>query len=212
MTLDVIEKDFPEQFRRRKNDVICKAFDRQMQEVSDLFTALETAQTIEKASGKQLDCIGDIVGLTRFEAAAMISNADKVESLDDAYYRKMLLYQILRNRCDCTYYDVIKSVNMLWDGPKLKYTEDPEQPATIIFDFDSKKELGERISNMPFVKAGGVGVLLRMHRTDETTFFAGFAVRVKKTITIECNTANPVFVTDEDGKILVDENGSQLTE
>lgn len=214
MVLEPLIKDFPEQFKNKKNiGILLKAFDRQFMEIFGVFLSLQTELFLDKAIGKQLDGIGDIVGLTRFEAAGLATSSEEADTLDDENYRKMLIYKILKNTCDCSYQDVMKAIDMFWNGPTLKYTEDEKYPATIVFDFDASKDLGNQSFDIPFIKAGGVGLLLRMHKNDNASFYMGLAYQSGIDCTYECNIPvleQNTYLADDDGVVLTDELGDCL--
>ena len=60
---------------------------------------------------------------------------------------------------NCTYYDIIKAFRMFWDKP-LYYREDPEIPATMIFETDTLPPEVDvaRLLTAPFIKAAGVAI------------------------------------------------------
>ena len=97
MVLEPLIKDFPEQFKNKRNiEVLANALDKQFAELFGVFLSLQTELTLDRAIGKQLDGIGDIVGLTRYDAAGLAASSETVDTLDDENYRKMLLYKILK--------------------------------------------------------------------------------------------------------------------
>lgn len=129
-----LKEDLVEQFRGKANiEALMEVIGIQLQEVFDFYEQLRTERSVEKAVGKQLDGVGDIAVMTRKEAGQLAGNPIPFEVIDDDTYRQYLIYKILKNTCNCTYPDIIKAFRMFWDRP-LYYTEDPEQPATMIFD------------------------------------------------------------------------------
>ena len=129
-----LKQDLVEQFRGKANiEALMEVVGIQLQEVFDFYEQLRTERSVETAVGKQLDGVGDIAVMTRKEAGQLAGNPIPFEVIDDDTYRQYLIYKILKNTCDCTYPDIIKAFRMFWDRP-LYYTEDPEQPATMIFD------------------------------------------------------------------------------
>lgn len=129
-----LKEDLVEQFRGKTNiEALMEVIGIQLQEVFDFYEQLRTERSVEKAVGKQLDGVGDIAVMTRKEAGQLAGNPIPFEVIDDDTYRQYLIYKILKNTCNCTYPDIIKAFRMFWDRP-LYYTEDPEQPATMIFD------------------------------------------------------------------------------
>lgn len=157
-----IEADTLEQFKEKPNiKVLHDAMARQLQEVYDFFVQLRDIRSLQTADGVQLDGIGDIAVLTRMEAGKMAGNPIPFDVMDDDMYRRYLIFKILKNTCNCTYPDIIKAFRMFWDRP-LYYREDPEQPATMIFD------TGEITADVdvsalvraPVLRSAGVGMQL----------------------------------------------------
>lgn len=153
-----LKDDLLEQFRGKHNiNVLMDALGRQLQEVYEFYEQLRKDRGVKTAVGKQLDGVGDIVVLSRMEAGRLAGNPIPFDILDDETYRQYLVYKILKNTCDCTYPDIIKAFRMFWDRP-LYYSEDPAQPATMIFD------TGEMQGNVdtrplfrtPLLRAAGV--------------------------------------------------------
>ena len=183
-----LKKDLLEQFKGKKNiEDLMEVIGKQLNDVYNFFEQLRTERSLHTAVGKQLDGVGDIVSLSRAEASMLAGEDLTSTSIDDKTYRKYLIYKILKNTCNCTYYDIMKAIGMFWDGPPLKYTEDPNRPATIIFDFEAEKDFAEQVVGIPYVKAGGVGLDVRMHKSEDFTAYYGFAMQMMCTITCECN-------------------------
>lgn len=210
-----LKGDLVEQFKDKPNiEALYEVIGEQLDDLFLFFEQLRTKRSVYDAEGKQLDGVGDIVVLSRLEAAQMEGTVS-ASSMTDEQYRKYLIYKILKNTCDCTYYDIMKAIGMFWDGPPLKYTEDPEYPATMIFDFDAGKDLADQAIGIPFVRAGGVGMYMRMHKSEEANVYVGFALQRSCQSTIGCNV--PVmepytYLADETDTILVDEIGAWLIE
>lgn len=129
-----LRSDLVEQFRgKEKIDALIEILGEELQEVFDFYEELRTQRNVYTAVGQQLDGVGDIAVLTRKEAGELAGNPIPFDVMDDETYRKYLIYKILKNTCDCTYSDIIKAFRMFWDKP-LYYREDPNEPATMIFD------------------------------------------------------------------------------
>ena len=76
-------RDFPQQFQGRRNiECLVRAFARQLKEVQDVFRELEKLD-LETAKGKNLDMVGDIVGLTRKEAGNPLYRIADIGSIYD---------------------------------------------------------------------------------------------------------------------------------
>lgn len=118
-------------------------------------------QHIAAAEGKQLDRIGDIVALSRAEAGLLAGNPIPFAVIDDERYRRFLYYKIFKNTSICTYPDVMKSVRMFW-GKGLYYSEDPAQPATMIFNTPilTPEDDPSALFKAPLIRAAGVTLLL----------------------------------------------------
>lgn len=129
-----LKADLVEQFRGKDNiEALVEVIGIQLQAVYEFYEQLRNERDVYSAVGKQLDGVGDIAVLTRKEAGQLAGDPIPFEVADDETYRQYLIYKILKNTCDCTYPDIIKAFRMFWDRP-LYYTEDPAEPATMIFD------------------------------------------------------------------------------
>lgn len=189
-----LKQDLVEQFRGKANiEALMEVVGIELQEVFDFYEQLRTQRSVDTAVGKQLDGVGDIAVMTRKEAGQLAGNPIPFEVIDDDTYRQYLIYKILKNTCDCTYPDIIKAFRMFWDRP-LYYTEDPEQPATMIFDTG---ELPGDVDTTPLFKTPlirAAGVTLKLYaRTSvemDTAWLRlrsglGYAVTVTKLPTLE---------------------------
>ena len=189
-----LKEDLVEQFRGKANiEALMEVVGIELQEVFDFYEQLRTQRSVDTAVGKQLDGVGDIAVMTRKEAGQLAGNPIPFEVIDDDTYRQYLIYKILKNTCDCTYPDIIKAFRMFWDRP-LYYTEDPEQPATMIFDTG---ELPGDVDTTPLFKTPlirAAGVTLKLYaRTSvemDTAWLRlrsglGYAVTVTQLPTLE---------------------------
>ena len=210
-----LQKDLIEQFKGKPNiEALVTVIGKQFNDIAAFFRQLNDERSINTAVGKQLDRVGDIVVLSRNDAARLDGRVQAADMTDEEY-RKYLIYKILRNTSDCTYYDIMKAIEMFWNGPPLKYSEDPNFPATLIFDFDASSDLGNQEFDIPFVKAGGVGLYMRMHKQDEFTAYYGLALQRSCVSLYGCNVPemNPyTYLVEENGIILMDENAAWLIE
>lgn len=189
-----LKQDLVEQFRGKANiEALMEVVGIELQEVFDFYEQLRTQRSVDTAVGKHLDGVGDIAVMTRKEAGQLAGNPIPFEVIDDDTYRQYLIYKILKNTCDCTYPDIIKAFRMFWDRP-LYYTEDPEQPATMIFDTG---ELPGDVDTTPLFKTPlirAAGVTLKLYaRTSvemDTAWLRlrsglGYAVTVTQLPTLE---------------------------
>lgn len=160
MKIKGIETDFPEQFKNRKNlTALCVAFNRQFTELADVFQAVCDSSDIDRASGAQLDKIGDIVGLTRAQAGLLCGQTIYFDVVDDERYRRYLKYKAFRNSNDCTYYSLITSLKaILGNDVQIEYREDKEFPATVIVDVSADGDGTVYLGEIPPIKPAGVGV------------------------------------------------------
>ena len=185
-----LQDDLLEQFKGRpKIDALLQVIGRQFNDVFRFYEQIRTETDIDNAVGQQLDGIGDIVVLSRAEAGKMINGEGATNDLDDETYRRYLIYKILKNTCDCTYSEMMKAIRMFWNGPPLRYSEDPNKPATICFEFEASKDLADQALGIPFVKAGGVGLHMTMNKNDNVTACLGMALHKEVSVLIECEEA-----------------------
>ena len=160
MKINGIEADLLEQFRGRPNTAaLCAAVNRQLNELAEVFGQIAFNTDIDTAIGKQLDYIGDIVGLTRAEAGLLCGQSVYYEPVDDERYRRYLKYKAFQNSSDGTYYSLVKAMQtILGGGSKIDYTEDENFPATIIFDINTGGSNELSLSGIPPIKPAGVSV------------------------------------------------------
>lgn len=161
--VDYIERlrdDLVEQFKGKPViDALNEAVGAQLMDLYQFLLDLKEKRSLQTAVGKQLDGVGDIAVLSRVEAGELACVKESVFVLDDEGYRTFLIYKIWKNTNRCTYYDIIRSFRMFWDKP-LHYSEDPEVPATMLFETDdlSPDEDVARLLTAPFIKAAGVAI------------------------------------------------------
>lgn len=177
----LLKQDLIEQFKGKTViEALLEAVGEQLNDVYDFFTQLKDERSVDTSVGKQLDGVGDIVVLSRKEAGELACINQSVYVLDDEDYRQYLIYKIWRNTNNCTYYDIIKAFRMFWDMP-LYYSEDPEQPATMIFETDelSADVDVQKLFNAPIIRAAGVGIKVIAYTSTampEMTLFIGGAM------------------------------------
>ena len=187
-----LKSDLLEQFKNRPRiDALLEVIGKQFDDIAKFYNQIRTETDVETAVGKQLDGIGDIVVLPRADVEKMMSGQEEFANTDDDTYRRYLIYKILKNTCNCTYADIMKAIGMFWKGPPLRYSEDPDKPATICLDFDASKDLADQAMGIPYVKAGGVGLHITMHDKGDAAVYAGVAYQKSITKIIECK--EPVF-------------------
>lgn len=155
-----LKKDLAEQFRGKENiDALIEVIGAQLQQVYDFYDQLQYDRDVHTAIGKNLDGVGDIAVLSRYDAARLAGNTRLSDVMDDEVYRKYLIFKIIRNTCDCTYPDIIRTFRMFWNKP-LYYREDPEKPATMILESGTLRpeDDARRLLEAPIIRAAGVGI------------------------------------------------------
>ncbi|MCM1059093.1 MAG: DUF2612 domain-containing protein [Eubacterium sp.] len=153
-----MKRDLLEQFKGKPRiEALVDVLAEQMQDLFDFFEQLRSERDVYHSVGKQLDGVGDIAVLTRMEAGKLMGNPIPVDIIEDDLYRQYLIYKILKNTCDCTYHDIIKAFGMFWDRP-LYYSEDPQWPATMIFDTGEMQGFVDTrpLFTIPLLRAAGV--------------------------------------------------------
>lgn len=158
--VELLRKDLVEQFKEKPViDALIEAVGQQLNDVARFYEDLQNKRGLHTSEGRQLDGIGDIVVLSRLEAGELACVKEPAFVLDDEAYRAFLIYKIWKNTNNCTYYDIIKAFRMFWDKP-LYYSEDPEIPATMLFETNMLRpeDHAEKLLTIPYIKAAGVGI------------------------------------------------------
>lgn len=162
-------KDMPQQFSGKKNiGVLVGAFARQMQELVQVFDDLDTKLDIDKACGQNLDYVGTIVSLSRKEAGILAGIGVEEPVISDERYRQFLKYKLLRNTNDCTYYDIMQSIEILWKADNIRYFEDPQRPATILIRLQTMSidaEIDPLVGKVTAIKPAGVALIYTINYT-----------------------------------------------
>ena len=173
--LEKLRRDLLEQFKDKPNiEVLQEALAKELEEVHKFFDELNTLRWLQTAEGVQLDGIGDIVVMSRAEALVVSRMAGVNIPMDDDNYRLYLTFKIHLNTNECTYSDVFRALKMFWARTPLYYSEDPNQPATIIITIPERISAIEwnvlQIATM--VKAAGVGLHYILHAEFNHTDYA----------------------------------------
>ncbi len=152
-----IEDDLPDEFRRGKRTLaICRAIDRQIEEARAAVKSIKTDTSLETAVGAQLDMIGDILNLTRTEAAVMQGDTIYFDVLSDDDYRLYLKYKSIEITGDGTYDTLMRSIQaVLGDDVSISYAEG-SAPATIILNVETSEDEEVYLQALPPMKAAGV--------------------------------------------------------
>ncbi len=155
-----LNQDLVGQFRAKPRlETLLAALARQLQEVWQTYQDLRDKRNLEQATGQQLDGIGDIVALSRIEAAKLLRSVGSGSAaLNDEKYRTLLQRKILLNSSSCTYYQLVNSLQTLCPGITIYYSEDPAFPATLTFSFDALDEEGDPVDfgEIPLIHPAGV--------------------------------------------------------
>ena len=186
-------KDFPTQFQDKKNiRALCSAFDIQVAELIDAFMEIKNNTSLDTAVGKQLDLIGDIVGLTRIEGALLCGNKNYYDVLDDEVYRQYLKYKSYKNSNGCTYYDVIEELMTVSGIDNIKYEEDELYPATVVVTLPlSDRDKVLNIGGIPTISPAGVSFLYKFSFGETTNVWMDSEIHVAQTAscgTFYCGT------------------------
>ena len=187
MVLDNLEKSFPLQFQGKQNiGALCSVLYEQLKEVEDVFKALKYERSLDTAVGKQLDRIGDIVGLTRAEGALLCGKEIYFNVLDDERYRLYLKYKAYKNANNCTYEDVIKQVALVVGDGKFSYSEDMSYPATILLSLNLNNNGVVSLVNLPTISPAGVNVMY--DNKISATITVNSDIQVARTPVMYCGT------------------------
>lgn len=161
MVLDEYRVEIPEQFK--KPNILClfRSYDKQIREIEQVFEDIRLLTSLDFAVGKQLDMAGDIVGLTRAEAGMLSGDNIYFDVIDDDRYRAYLKYKAYQNSNECTYYDLINAMKMVWDVDAIYYSEEPLYPATIILTSPVLTPGGGEVhlGMIPSIRPAGVNVM-----------------------------------------------------
>lgn len=164
-------RDMPQQFQGKRNiEILIRVLARQIEEVETVLHEVNTLTDIDTAHGKNLDYVGDMVCMSRKEAGELISKRFLEPVISDERYRKYLHYQVLRNTSDCTYADIMKAIDILWEVDKARYYERRDRPATIFIGLPTVdiEEEDQAKGKPEILKPGGVGFL---YTTQYSTIF-----------------------------------------
>ena len=163
--------ELPWQFRNQENiDAIITAIGEQLTELETVNEQLIDLVDVDTATGKNLDMVGEIVGISRIDAYSLLELV-RLQDMTDETYRSVLKFQILKNNADGTYEDIMKGLHLLWgDDTIMSYEENPEidvynsqewnapDPATVkitIEDISTDDVDPDKLKPM-VIRAGGV--------------------------------------------------------
>lgn len=190
--LDEWINDLPWQFQNKsKINILLTALARQLDEVEQMFSDLNTMTDICSAVGENLDKVGTIIPLTRMEASKM---SGSVNVIDDETYRKLLRLTMAKNINDCTYSDIVIAFGSLTNATSIKYVEPENQNATIELKIKGivlSKE-NEWVFNYPVIKAAGVKLKITPDFDDnaKATIYLGSAVERMEDSTVSLDLKN----------------------
>lgn len=210
-----LKDDLVEQFKGKPRiEALLEAVGKELQEVYDFMCQMLIERDISVAVGKQLDNIGDIVQMSRREAEELAEKSSFSYADNDTMYRTFLQYKIFLNTAECNYRDIMRSIHMLWDG-KVKYSEDPNVPATIILDYEMYSGKNNvQLLNIPILKAAGVKLWFRSTGRFGMTVYVGGSTTemVNVKFAQEVPAELPLVLIDEENNLLGDEEQNILYE
>ncbi len=94
------KNEIPCQFQGKKNlNAVIDAVGAQFTELEAVFSDIINKTDVRTATGKNLDMVGDIVGISRNDAYNLLE-LTSIDELDDSSYRNVLYFQILKNNAD----------------------------------------------------------------------------------------------------------------
>ncbi|MCD8397522.1 MAG: DUF2612 domain-containing protein [Lachnospiraceae bacterium] len=147
--------DLPEQFKGKERiEALLTAIGKQLDDVAAFYDDLNNRRSLSTSTGKQLDMLGSILGLTRAEAGELIADVDTV--LDDDTYRYILGYKIMLNFGNSTYYDIVRGIRQFYNVYPIKYYESPDEPAAFTLEISADESNLIMLKNILPVKAAGV--------------------------------------------------------
>lgn len=155
-------RDMPQQFQGKRNiEILVRALAHQLEEVEAVLREINELTDIDTAHGKNLDYVGDIVCMSRKEAGELVRQRYEEPVISDERYREYLRYKVLRNTSDCTYWDIMQALDILWDVTRATYYEKAERPATIFIGLPAVDiEDPDPAEGKPqILKPGGVGFI-----------------------------------------------------
>lgn len=164
-----LNDDLLEQFRGKRNiGTINASYARQLQEVYAFLSSMLKLLDLDSCVGEQLDIIGEIVVLSRYDARVLVGETDSGGILDDDLYRKLIKWKILLNTNNGTYWDIINGIKMFWDKTPVYYHTDPNIPATIILTTPPLDPATNprQLLETPIIRPGGVD--LKLYATTES--------------------------------------------
>lgn len=138
-----IQKGSLSQFRNKPiTNGIQRAIADTLQGIYEESQQLRLLGDIERMSGRNLDVIGERLGLSRSEAYIILRSSQSIEVTDEVY-RKCLRWKQLKNNFTGTYPEIMESIRILWKTDNIIYSEMPEYPAHIfismpLFDVETQ--------------------------------------------------------------------------
>lgn len=179
-------RDMPQQFHGKpKIEILIRALARQLAEVETVLREINELTDINTAHGKSLDYVGDIVCMSRKEAGELVNQQYGEPVISDERYREYLRYKVLRNTSDCTYWDIMQALDILWDVTRATYYEQADRPATIFIGLPTVDiEDADPAEGKPqILKPGGVGFIYTVkygtivdHRELESVVFTNLGI------------------------------------
>lgn len=162
--MDILNKwidDLPHQFQGKPRiESLLNVFSKQIEELYDVYNQLDMETDLDTAIGKNLDRVGDIMNLSRKDAHLIVRAAENAE-ITDSLYRQVLRYKAIVNSCDCTYYDIMDSINLLWNTDNIEYVESEDRPATVLLTMPtvSLDSIDPAVGRILTLKPAGVAMV-----------------------------------------------------
>lgn len=120
------EEELPYQFHEKPNlQSVIRSYSTELAELNKAFHDVKYLTDIDNATGRTLDYVGEIVGLSRRDAVKLLE-LTKISDITDEVYRNVLRFELLRKNSDARYSDIMKGLHILWgDEAQISYEENP---------------------------------------------------------------------------------------
>ncbi|MCD8201899.1 MAG: DUF2612 domain-containing protein [Clostridia bacterium] len=151
--------DMIQQFKKGNlNNILADETDRQLEELRYAVYTISAFVNLDVAEEKILDAIGDILCLSRADAAKLIT-AEEYTLLEDEEYRMYLKYQSAANVAQGTYQDIVDEIKLiLGDDYSVMFIESEEHPGTVIVEIGNLEGQSIPLDKLPILKPAGVSL------------------------------------------------------
>lgn len=182
-TADKWLSDLPRQFQGKKNiEILINAFAKQLDELIEVYETLNTKTDIDTATGDTLDMVGSIVNLSRKAACELMLYGDETTITDESY-RQALRFMKYQNLGDGTYDSLMEAVEGLFPDYHVRYTEDPDSPASFRLDVEAPRLEDTSLFRTIPIKPAGVGAKLYFDKDSSGNAYIGMAYKSTKVVT-----------------------------